>query len=98
MHPFGQQLMKSETALRLQILADKLVCKEEGSFGKDSLPRGAVDLKYSAWMYRHYRLLQKQGQLDLAPEGCNPEAGRSLGSALTSSEQEVHILLAHYIW
>ena len=79
----------------MQILADKLVCKEEGGHGKDCLPLGDVDLRYSAWMYRHYRLLEMQGQLDLAPEGCNPEAGRSLGSAL-SSDQEVHHLSADH--
>ncbi len=75
----------------MQIVADKLVCKEEGDPSKGSLSTGPVDLKYSTWMRRHYYLLQKQGQLGWAPEGCNPEAGRSLGSALTSSEREVHL-------
>ena len=88
--PLGRLCLNGKsTFLLLQILADKLVCKEEGDQGKDMLPTGTIDLKYSAWMYRHHRLLQKQGQLNSAPDGCNPEAGRSLGSTLISSEHEV---------
>ena len=54
-----------------------------------------MDLKFSRWLYRHYCLLEKQGQLNLAPEGCNPEAGRPIGSMLATSNHEVDLDLLH---
>ena len=59
-----------------------MAVKEEGKASAElqqaSKPSQA-NLVFQAWLARHFHLLETQGLLNLAPEGCNPEAAGSRG-------------------
>lgn len=72
----------------MQILADKLAVKVVEADCRSSAAAAPTDAKFSSWLYRHYCLLGKQGQLNQAPDGCNLEAGRPSALLLCNSALE----------